>query len=138
MSPSAYLSTQSTRYMGIETKFKPPFPSFPTTQSTRYMGIETLSLLQTFYISLRHNLLAIWVLKQSKMDWRETDIQTQSTRYMGIETWIPHCLPQQWLTQSTRYMGIETDGGVSTAQHSPDTIYSLYGYWNQLTSSYQF
>ena len=37
-----------------------------TTQPTRYMGIETLMRLSNMDIVLRHNLLAIWVLKHTR------------------------------------------------------------------------
>ena len=56
--------TQPTRYMGIETvvsNFDCKMQDM--TQPTRYMGIETLRTLYCTIASLRHNLLAIWVLK---------------------------------------------------------------------------
>ena len=55
--------TQPTRYMGIET-FSKGIRSEPhKTQPTRYMGIETVSMDIGITSSVRHNLLAIWVLK---------------------------------------------------------------------------
>ena len=91
------------------------------------MGIETFSSLSVF-ISQRHNLLAIWVLKRFIFIQHYFTIKTQPTRYMGIETIIKLPFRHIILTQPTRYMGIETLLILLNYLENIDTTYSLYGY----------
>ena len=70
------------------------------------MGIETAVECNIELVQLRHNLLAIWVLKLCF----DEDVGRQEE------------------TQPTRYMGIETSP-IFLHEHSlADTTYSLYGY----------
>ena len=57
---------------------------------------------------IRHNLLAIWVLKLELLEISHNSFTTQPTRYMGIETITGVLICLENKTQPTRYMGIET------------------------------
>ena len=76
--------------MGIETTKPDTNITLYGTQPTRYMGIETMINHVHKQLTNRHNLLAIWVLKQNISTNTIANTTTQPTRYMGIETTILH------------------------------------------------
>ena len=79
----------------------------------------------------RHNLLAIWVLKQRRQRvYRQRRCDTTYSLYGYWNTNNRRRESRLNKTQPTRYMGIETLYIINDVWWYEDTTYSLYGYWN--------